>query len=236
MAIGEIYQLEFQYQLNQRKVTVHLHYNQDNVAAESLVTEDLNIAFNVDVIPFMQGVLSQDADLQCLYSRHATSGPLPRSANLGTYHPGWEPSIPDEFQFGDLALGSILFPSLPANSCLVLKLIQNTVTASHNGRIYLAGVPESEIEDGQLTDSYVDTPLKNLQTALASQILAPASGTLFSPVVLQTSEIIANPSPPPATIPSPVNPPNANPVVDVRSNKRILTQRRRTTRKTAFAA
>ena len=236
MAVGEVYNLQLQYLVDARKCTFDLYYKQINSGAEAQITADLNLAFFTDVFPTIPLALSSQVEFQCLYSRHVTAGELPRPAFRGEYFPAWSPSIPDEFQFDPLTGGSLGIDALPANSCAVAKLIQNSVTSKHNGRVYIAGIPEEEVQNGQLNTSYFNGAWKAMIDKFALQILTPPLGTVFDPVVLQASERILNPSPPPEFISLVVNPPNVHEVTEIRSNRRILTQRRRTTRKTGVAA
>lgn len=137
----------------------------------------------------------------------------------GTYisHVQSEAALPAKKSFpstpGDIAGTN----SLPPNTAAVFTLQSTDPDTRRTGRIYLAGIPDSEVSAGRLLGSYVTAKLDPIAFQLKST--QSASGQDFIPVILQRQRDLAV-----------IDPPVILPIDSVRTGDILYTQRRRNSR------
>ena len=220
MAAGDCYLLQVQLLVDSRKVTLNFHYRQTGGADDINNATDLTDAFETNVRAALASCLSDNITFQCLYAqRLAGADPNPPNDPIN------KPGIPNELQYQNTVRGTVPGDSLPANHGPVLKLIQTSVDSKHNGRIFVPGVAEGSVIDGQLDPVFVTGVWAALKTALLATIVStlPAAAQ-FALVVL--SRVVGG-------VPRPV--PVDNIVTDIITPSTLKNQRRRTTKKTGFA-
>lgn len=68
-------------------------------------------------------------------------------------------------------------PSLPANNCILIGLIQGLFSARHNGRIFIPGPAESDTLVGNITAAFQTGPQQDFLDQLVSQLDEESGGT-----------------------------------------------------------
>lgn len=80
--------------------------------------------------------------------------------------------------------GTVVSDALPMGGALVLSLLTNAPNSRFNGRIYIAGIPESGQDEGQLESAYITDAIA-LAAVLDDQTIPLGPGSaVFKPVVI----------------------------------------------------
>lgn len=151
----------------------------------------------------------QVAWLACLSNDYTLQAWEARDVERAVCAPGYTPrnQIP----------GSIAQQSLPDSQAAVIRLGVDADSGHHNGRIYMAGIPETVLIDEHLTTAYLNGPMATLADLLLDDIVL-GDGSTWQLVVFIRDRVN--------------HPPNLadwSPVVQATPLSKLITQRRRHT-------
>lgn len=86
-------------------------------------------------------------------------------------------------------------PALPANNALVIGLGQSSFSGRHNGRVFIPGIPEPQVDGGIVKQAFSDTQVLALANVIAGPIQdSPDAGVYFAGVINQTVLNLAPPA------------------------------------------
>lgn len=155
--------------------------------------------FEATVLPLLLACQATDVTFEGLYATTLDAGAALPHRLAGTSQPG-------------VVSGS----AMPANSCIVVTLQTDDVSATRQGRCYISGAPKEQLTNGTFDAAFVSGALQALATALQNPI--SSGGQEFQPRIVQ--RIING---------APVGP-NLLVVDSARVTQIPFTQRRRTTK------
>ena len=168
MAVNDVFNLQVQYSVQNRKCTVNLGYKQLAGADDAEIALTLAQAWNDDNLTPFLALLSPDCKVQCIYVlRVLPAIGIPGILNL------------------DGKIGTSTGSALPNDSPFVYKLRTTAGSSKKNGRTYISGVAGPDVTDGQLTPAFVIGAALTYGTALSATINKDADVTrTFDPVVI----------------------------------------------------
>lgn len=154
MAIGDLYELKIRYHLPMAPVSVALQYEQTAGTNDILTLQSAVDFFVTNFLDSFRNILAADCLVdQVRMDQVSVGDELPAFTNF-TGLPGNQPGDP-----------------LPAGGAAVLSWITAAPNAKHNGRMFIAGLSEDEVNAG------------NISVAMLTAINAFAvvvEGTLFT--------------------------------------------------------
>lgn len=113
--------------------------------------------------------------------------------------------------------GSIAEQSLPSSQAAIIRLAVDADTSRNNGRLYIAGIPETALLEQRLTDAYRTGVLTTLADLMLDDLVL-SDGSTWQMVVLIRDRVN-----------HPPNVPDWNPVVQATPLAKLITQRLRKT-------
>jgi len=133
MAVGDLYQLRVDYTLPDSNVSIGLGFRQKAGTNGPATLRSAVDFFNANRLAAFLDVLSTEVEVDQIRMDLVSPGDeIPGFVNLV--------GIP----------GTRIGPPLPAGSAAVLSWITDAPNAKHNGRFYIAGIPEVDVVDGVL--------------------------------------------------------------------------------------
>ncbi len=169
MAVNDLYRLHFFINCSEQVTQCVLGYRMDFGSMDADTLEALCQAFIDDAQPKLLLLLSENA----LVSRVQVT--------TVTNHQEVPGLVDQVSQFGN-----IVSQTLPPNMAAIIHLPTNAPNAKHNGRIFLAGIPEQGQDAGTLTGAQI-----TLNQAFADELAIDLEPTapqdaIFTPVVIST--------------------------------------------------
>lgn len=204
MPVGDLYALKFNYFVQGRVCSINLGYRDLNAGLVHLQAKVLADAFDNSLLALFQNVFSVDVQIQSLYV-------------LGVNPKGNIPEMRNYLDINGLRPGT----AMPNDSPVIISLTTDAPNSKHNGRIYLSGISETDVENQKVTPAFQGSQLEDLADALKTDIEdtdAPVSEFEPSVLVRQADGI-------------PVTPPSSHGVIGWAMNGIIYSQRRRRTKR-----
>jgi len=169
MPVGELYEVTFQYAIESREFNSVFGYKMTAGTAIDEVCQNLAKEYATALQLAWQNVLATDVSLQCVIARAITANQaIPGVIN---------------FDAGTSGLGS--GNAIPAVSAAVAKFLTDNALARHNGRKYIAGIPEGFLVSGVLSAAVLAGVLDAWAVAHEANITVTVSGDeVFTPVVI----------------------------------------------------
>lgn len=206
MALADVFLLRAQYRSFGRVWSVNMHYESVSAGDPNTTAQSLCDGWFAGVSNDVLLSIAADTTFEGL----SASCVLPATANPGHLD-------------GISAPGFTGGESVPPNTCAVFSLGSDGPALVRPGRIYLAGIPNSQVIDGRIDPNFVSGQLSTLATNLKTQLVAAPID--FKLVVLKR------------TVGAPPHVPLAAVEVDtVRVTDILYTQRRRNSRQAGSAA
>lgn len=206
MALDDVFKVRFEFSQQDVVWSVTRHY-QDKTGVDPLeAANDLVAIANPMQANEMADCISDDVRVEACYACPVVA----------------ESALPALFQHNNVTGAVTGSNALPANSAAVFSFQSDDPLLKRSGRIYLAGLAKSSVQDGNLTAAWLGTPGAALKTKLSAD-LSGALGT-WRPIIYRT---VDNGAP----LPTPI-------VVEVDTVTvlgTIFTQRRRTGRRRGTA-
>lgn len=172
MALNDVFELVLGFKVGEEKTVNVLHYKQTSSDGANPPNQEVAAAWQAELWGFMQDCLSEDAELQTLSCKRI-------QPTLGGT------TILDVNEPGDIA-GDVL----PAQSSLLVSLYSETPTANGRGRINIAGLSKTWVEEGLLLAANAPT----VATFMDNQILPIGGGSQasFKPVIFSRTLSLAS--------------------------------------------
>lgn len=205
MSIGDIYGTRHQFRTQGRVWTVNIYYEDETGVDEKDAASDLGVIANTTLGPLFTDYQSSDTSREGTYAWKVTAGT------------GMPDKISDASVPGDISPS----PSLPPNMCAVISLKTTDPAATRFGRIYLAGIPQGNVEDGRWSAA----AMTRFQ-AVGAAIVAPLTGVLgtWQSVILRR-----------VSLGVPLVPPVGSTISSYSVSNIVYSQRRRTSRQIGTA-
>lgn len=210
MPVGQIYEVELQYAIASRELSCKFGYKMTAGTPDANVCQNLADRFHSAISVTLQGMLATDCSLQCLVARSITK----------------DDAIPGYHYYAAGTIGTQSGFAIPSNSAMVMKFLTDNIKPVHNGRKYMAGIPELQLGNGQLKVLYLDGAVKNVTNLLDDQLVVVVGGDeTFDPCVVNRVDTGI-----------PIIPPTSSAVTSVMALPIIYQQRRRRTKRTQIAS
>lgn len=180
MTINEIYRVTNHYELPTSAASWSMYYR-EKVAGDTgfIGTERLCEAFSVHFGTTLIDMLSGDCSQPSLVCERV-----------------WEDPEAKHIINNAVQIGVIPGPSLPNNNAITIQLGQSALPPKHNGSIFLPGIPESETNVGNLSQTYYDTEIAAFLIKLVQDIPELSAGSgIWEPIVI-SAQIRDIPEPP----------------------------------------
>lgn len=210
MALNEIYRVTNHYELPTSAASWSIYYREKVAGSTGFIgTERLGDAWFVHFGTTIVDMLSGD----CSHPQTVTERV-------------WEDGEAKHKVNHAAQIGVIPGPSLPNNNAVSISLAQSTLPPKHNGSLFLPGIPESQTNVGNVSQTYFDTELAAFLIKLVLDVPELSAGTgVWEPIVI-SAQIRDLPVPPiPKDWPGAVLP-----ITSVMANPRIGILRKRKTR------
>lgn len=166
MALHDVYATRWQFRDHGRVWSVTLHYRDATGVNESVAAADLADRAAVQLAASFDGARATDSTREGIYAWKITK----------------DTGLPDFDSFASVAGTSGEAEATSPNNCAVFTLRTEDPLATRFGRIYLAGIPRTYLEDGHWNATAM-TKLNALATALKAN-LAGTLGT-WEPCILR---------------------------------------------------
>lgn len=204
MSVGDLWAVKIEYFVQGRVCSVNLAYRSEHSNPGPGIARSVEDAFIADVIPALEDVWSVDVETQMIYVHGVNPAGL----------------IPAYTHFVAQA-GNRLGGAMPNDSPSVITLVTDAPNSKHNGRVYISGISETDVDSQVLTPAFRAAQWADLGDALVADITDPAvPANIYSAVVLNRMVLGV-----------PVTPPSSFGVASFAENGNIVSQRRRRTRK-----
>lgn len=203
MPVGDLYALKFTYCVQARCCSMNLGYRDLNAGLTHEQAEVVANAFDNSLLDLILDVMSVDVQAQSLYV-------------LGVNPAGNIPFVRNYLDKNGTRAGT----AMPNDSPFIISLITDAPNSKHNGRVYISGLSEDDVENQKLLPAFLAGAVDALAEALIVEIEdtdAPVSDFEPSVLVRQADGI-------------PVSPPSSHGVIAWNSNGIIYSQRRRRTK------
>lgn len=171
MAVGNVYNVQLQLLIDNRKCTIAVDYRQATGPNDPRVPETLANEFNITVVPDIVAALGNDVAFQCIYVRNQKS--------FGGVDPPFELALSG-------VVGGQATRSINSNSAAVLRQLTNAADQRHNGRIFLPGIPLGQVTDSVINDAFVTGTLQGAIDAMSITLTSAIPIAVdWEPVVIQ---------------------------------------------------
>jgi len=156
MAVGDLYKLRVDYALPEGPVSIGLGYRQKSGANGPATLQSAVDFFNANKLIALSNVLAVNTSIdQIRMDQVSTGNDIPGFVNIG------------------FLLGNRMGNAIPAGGAAVVSWITDAPNSKNNGRVFIAGISESDIVSSVLTASiltalvaFVDEMLLDLLTSL----------------------------------------------------------------------
>lgn len=195
--LNQLLKVQLSYTISGNRLSCNWHYGKNgslNIADPSILGAEIETT----ILPIFKTIQSQEVVYESIYVTAV-------QANLSN------PFV--KYISGEV--GDITEEGIPSNLAAVVQLRQNDKIAKHNGRIFVSGIPETEIENSLIRGSFISGALAAFALDL-KQVLT-SGGTNYTPCVVNMT----------GTLPS--TDPEGYEVIQVNPTRALGTQRRRTT-------
>lgn len=134
MAIGDLYQLRVNYHLPDAQVSIGHGYEQSAGSNDKDTLQSAVDFWVANSLTFLRNCLAVDAEVdQVRMDQIEPGNELPGFDNLV--------GLP----------GTVVGQALPSGSASVISWVTDAPNAKHNGRMYLAGISENEVDNGLIS-------------------------------------------------------------------------------------
>jgi hypothetical protein len=133
MAVGDVYEVNFQAKVRGEFVNNVLHLVETQECTDMVAAHSLATALLAQWIPDWAALLSQDVVFAAIYARRIKPTFGPTHTELVT------------------TPGGVAEDAIPSGSALVISWVTATASKSGRGRTYFAGVPEDAQAGGSIT-------------------------------------------------------------------------------------
>ncbi len=132
--IGDLYELRIRYHLPDANASVGLGYQQTAGGNDNLTMQSALDFFNTNFLPFFRDCLAADVSIDQLRMDQVSVGD----------------ELPGLINFTGTA-GGLGAQALPGGGASVISWVTDAPNAKHNGRMYIGGVAESEVNAGNIS-------------------------------------------------------------------------------------
>jgi len=168
MAVNDIYRLQLHYEGRQQGASTGLYYKETTLStANGLANRSLVLSFIFVVSFALRDILSDDWELSAIQSSKVFDEPDPTAQDAPTTQGGTRTGSP-----------------LPADNAILLQLFQTTFPRTSDGRMFMPGISEADTIVGKLNQTFIDTQLSTLVTALANPISESGGTGQWTPGVI----------------------------------------------------
>ena len=166
MAVNDLYELRVYYHLPAAPVTISFSYKQTAGSNDNLTLQSAVDFFVVNMLPPLLAALAADVFVdQIRMDQVSVGNELPAFTNLVG------------------SPGTVVGEALPAGGAAVISWVTDAPNAKHNGRFYLAGVSEDEVNAGNISVAQLtlmNTLAVQLQATLATSLPQDAEFELIT--------------------------------------------------------
>lgn len=209
MAVGDLYEVTFQYAISSREFNCVFGYEMTAGTPHDEVCQHLAETYLASLTGVWLPVLATDVSLECVVARAITK----------------DQAIPGLSNFTEGVVGTGSGVAIPAVSAWVAKFITDNPLPIHNGRKFISGVPESFMLSGQISAAALGGPLTAWAAGHAGALTTLFGGDEdFDPVVINRRALGL-----------PIIPPTGSIVTSVTPLPTIYQQRGRKTKRTQVA-
>lgn len=142
-----------QYTISGNRLSSGLYYSNVSAINNDSPT-DLGAIFESTILPLILDCQSLEVVYECLYV-------------TGVQADFVNPYV----HYLSSVVGAVAQESVPSNIAAVIQLRQGDASSRHNGRIFVSGIPETEIESSMIRGSFMTGALAALATALETPLV-----------------------------------------------------------------
>jgi len=177
LAVNDIYRLQIHYDGVAGASSTGLYYRESVLAtANGLGNRSLVLSFIATHSLALRNVLVDDFNLSSIQSSKVFDDPDPMAHDSPAVQAGVQAGSP-----------------LPSDNRILLKLFQTTFPRTSDGRMYLPGIAEPVTTVGKLNQTFIDTELSALVSALANNVNESGGTGVWVPGVISAKVRDASP-------------------------------------------
>lgn len=209
MAVGDTYELVWQTQMEQRVFMQTFHYEQTVGSDVPETAAALCRTFSTWMLGTWVLMVVDALQFQCVTARRV----LP------------SPDVPGVFFQPPDTKGAVAEDPLPAHNSVVVKLLTDNTNPKHNGRVFLNGLSEGDLDGGMYTALTMATKVANLRNRFDDTLVASGPDDQeWEPRVLNKFDSGV-----------PIVPPTTSNIIGTSADALVYRQKRRLTRLTQVA-
>lgn len=179
MAVDDVYSCKIIGEGREGEWTMNLHYREITPPSESYPTEALATSLTLLFTPVIRAALSASHQVS-RFEVHKVSGVKQVASKFSL-------SITNR-------VGMRGASAVPANSPVILNLVQEKFPSKHNGVVWMSGVPVDGVLGSNLTALYADTEIKAITDLLVLDVDEQPSGDgIWRLIVLSRKWLVLNP-------------------------------------------